>query len=397
MTSRVQFLLIVCALAPMFAVVSATVPGCGETTTIWPCENPIFDRMTHDGRPDECCRLECCEGVITEPYPADRCVWWDAGTDGDTEEDDAGPPPGAVDDGKCPGTCIDAPALGWSEPALLWLGPAGGEIPACPKQAPVLGFEGFADLVVPPASCGTCSCTTPTATCALPSGFTASSVACNLPGGVTTSFDAPDGWDGGCTNGQAIPACSGGPCLASLTAGPLVVEGEACLTITEKPTVPAEPPTFETAARACRRGSPVTCDDPMQVCSPVAAAPPGFQVCVHQSGDAECPAAFPDKHTVATGVDDQRTCSKCACGSPSGGKCAANLTVSTDNTCAAPLLSLPIASTGRVCVDIALSGTPLGSKSVDDITYLPGTCVASGGVATGTVTATGTSTFCCMP
>ena len=376
MTPKLRLLLLLGVLAPTFALALTTVPGCGETTTIYPCADPIYGRRDHNGHLDECCLVDPCN----DP-PPDK----DASADADDE-----PPPG------CPGACIDAPALGWSDPALLWTGPAGASPPACPPEAPVLGFEGFADLTVPAAGCPACACTTPAGTCALPTGYTASSASCGAVG-VTTSFNAPDAWDGGCTQANAVLTCGSAGCVASLTAGAITVQDESCAVATAQPAAPTEPVTYQTAARACKRGSSLGCDDPTLVCAPVSAAPPGFKLCVHRAGDAECPAAFPEKHGVATGVDDQRACSPCTCGSPTGGVCVAALNVFTDDACGAPLFVNPVSSTTQACFDIATPGVTLGSKSVDKLAYIPGACAASGGEPVGAATATGVSTFCCVP
>jgi hypothetical protein len=390
MAARLRFLLILCALASTFVVASATAPGCGGSTTIYPCTNPMFGRKAHDGRPDECCFIDCCVGIDAEPEYLAHCRWWDAGTSSDTDEESDGGPPAT-----CPGACIDAPPYGWSDPGLLWVGPAGTEIPACPAEAPVIGFEGFADLVVPPASCGLCMCDVPKGDCTLPSSFTASSADC-AGSGVTTAFDAPASWDGTCTNGQAISSCGSAGCVRSLTAGTLAVQNESCNAFRAESLIQLPPATHQTAARACKRGSSIACADPMQTCAPVAAAPPGFRLCVHQSGDVACPGSFPDKHVFATGIDDGRGCSPCTCGSPIGGVCVGTLNVYTDDACTSDLLSVSIASTGPACFDIVVPNATLGSKTVDKVEYIPGACAASGGELIGEATPTGLSTFCCQ-
>jgi hypothetical protein len=412
---RVRFLLVFCSLASLFGAVTAGLPACDEVAIIYPCANPIMGRKDHTGHEDACCETDCCEGVIASPGITDGCVWLDGGADADAQEDaEAGPPaddagPDGGEDAAtdahadaapaCPGACIDAPPLGWSDPAVLWLGAMGTPPPSCPTEAPVVGFQGFADLAAPPASCGACSCGEATATCALPSSLAVSSATCP-GGGVTTPFDPPASWDGSCTNGNPLQAnqmCGAVTCAKSLTTGPLVVQNEGCSAATALPVMPTPPATWQTAALACKRGSSVLCDDPLQVCAPVADVPPGFLVCVYQAGDVDCPASFPDKHAVAAGADDQRACSPCACGSPTGGLCVATLNVFTDDGCTAPLLSVPIGSTGPACFDLVPPGPALGSKTVDKVKYLPGACVPSGGEAIGQALPTGPATFCCRP
>lgn len=399
---RTVFLLV----AALAGSALATAGGaCGDVGSIYNCPDPIPGRLDHNGHHDPCCYVDPCHDE-------------DAGTDGgadaeaDAQEDaEAGPPAddGGLDAGpdaqadagpSCPGACVDAPPLGWSDPALLWLGPMGSAPPSCPAEAPVVGFQGFADLDAPPASCGACSCSASTASCTLPASFTASTAACNPGGGVATSFDAPAAWDGSCTADNAIgqgQMCGALACAKSLTAGPLTVTGEACGVVLGEPATPTPPATWQTAALACKRGSSAPCDDPTQVCAPVAVAPPGFALCVFQAGDVDCPSTFPDKHGVATGADDKRGCAPCACGAPMDGLCVATLNVFTDDVCAAPLLSVQVGSTGPGCFDLVPPGPALGSKSLDKLKYVPGTCAPSGGEAAGQVMPTGPATFCCRP
>jgi hypothetical protein len=58
---------------------------------------------------------------------------------------------------------------------------------------------------------------------------------------------------------------------------------------------------------------------------------------------------------------------------------------------------ITISSAGPVCLDIALPGQALGSKSAGPTTYLPGTCQPLGGDASGSVTKTEPATLCCRP
>ncbi len=140
----------------------------------------------------------------------------------------------------------------------------------------------------------------------------------------------------------------------------------------------------------------LTCSDPGQTCVP-AAAPPDFSMCIYHPGDVSCPDAYPDKHLVYAGFDDQRTCSPCACSAPLGSSCTALLSVFKDGTCYVPLLgSLPISSSGPSCIDLVPAGLPLGSKTVTALTYASGTCLPSGGEAAGTIEASGPATFCCL-
>ncbi len=282
-----------------------------------------------NGEADACCDVDPCPGhCLNDPCPDHDS---DAGTDATTS--DGGP-------SACSGACVPLPPADWQGPFLLSLSPEGSET-ACPGQAPVIAYQGHAGLNVPSASCGTCSCSAPSGTCAPPLTLTASSKPCYAPGAVTSAFDGPAAWDGACTAQNCIsqdPACSQGLSVQSLTATPLIMTEPGC---TPSLVVPhsLSTPSWTTAALACRGSATVglVCSDPSQTCVP-AAAPPDFSMCIYHHEDVSCPDAYPDKHLVFAGFDDQRACSSCVCSAPVGSSCSAALSVFKDGTCSVPLL-----------------------------------------------------------
>jgi hypothetical protein len=137
------------------------------------------------------------------------------------------------------------------------------------------------------------------------------------------------------------------------------------------------------------------CSDPGQTCVPTA-APPEFAMCIYHEADVSCPDSYPEKHLVYAGFDDQRACSACACSAADGSTCTATLSVLKDDACSVPLLSDPLSSSGPACFDLVPAGLPLGSKTLTALAYQAGTCTPSGGAASGTVEASGPSTFCCL-
>jgi len=65
---------------------------------------------------------------------------------------------------------------------------------------------------------------------------------------------------------------------------------------------------------------------------------------------------------------------RCTCGAPTGSACTATVSIykGTDLTCSGQgLEQKAISSEGPVCLDMALPGQPLGSKSAGPTTYLP--------------------------
>jgi hypothetical protein len=117
--------------------------------------------------------------------------------------------------------------------------------------------------------------------------------------------------------------------------------------------------------------------------------------CIYQDGDVACPMGpYAQKTLLYTGFADSRSCSACACGAPSGGTCAglvrlfdyegiedgcseAGPILPADGTCVATGAEI----TGYI---LELDGAPVG-----------GSCAASGGNPSGTVTGTNPITVCC--
>lgn len=289
----------------------------------------------------------------------------------------------------------------WEAPALLWFGTS-DQPPECPLGPTTISYEGKADLIAPIA-CEACACEQPTGSCVLPSVLTASTADCintMMPGWSTTSFNAPDPWSGACDSTTQTPAGA----AHSLTIGPLALKENGCA---PGPPVAAKVVSLHWSkfARACDVEMPAG-GLPRSICLPNKPLPPGFQLCIFYNGDHACPNdepgnIFTEQHVFYQGVEDDRQCSACTCGPPTGSACTATISTYKGNnlTCDdnAKFAQIPISSAGPVCVDIALPGQPLGSKSAGPTTYLPGACQPLGGDASGSVTKTEPATLCCRP
>jgi len=391
MTNNRRTKILVAIAALLAASLTVVAQGCSVSRgpTYYPCRYPIEDRLAKNGERDPCCDIEACpEHCLNDP-----CV----SASGDAGTDATIPPDGGIS--SCDGTCAPLPpAGGWEGPFLFSLSPEGME-PPCPAQAPVVAYQGHDGLLDSPTSCGTCACSTPSGACAPPLTLTASSTPCGDTSGMTASFNGPAVWDGACTAQGCIspaPSCSQALSVRSLTAAPLVLTEEACtpsIVIAQDVSMAH----WTNAALACR-GMPTEgfgCSDPGQTCVPVA-VPPEFSLCIYHEGDVACPSSYTDKHVVYAGVDDQRTCSACACGAPGGGACTAALSVFKDGVCSVALLSAPISSAIPSCFDLAPAGLPLGSKTVTALAYQAGNCMPSGGEPSGALLAADASTFCCL-
>lgn len=375
-------LLLVASMMMLSAMPGILAAGCGDSNQyVFDCQYPVDLHLDHNGQRDACCHIDPCpELCLNDPCP-------------DGGSDDAA--------SACAGTCVPVPPSGekWEGPGLLWIGPE-GTAPACPPLAPVVAFEAHDGLKALPASCGACSCSAASGSCAPPLSFTTSSKFCGDGSGMITPFDRPPAWDGSCTAKDCIspdPTCAHPMSVQSLTAAPLVMTEQGCV-----PSTAIAPdlgtPTWTTAVLACRgqTTSGPGCSDPDMTC-PAIPSPPDFAICLYHVSDVSCPDSYPEKHLVYSDFDDQRACSACTCSAPAGGSCSANLHVFKDSVCSTPLLgSVPLSSLGSPCFDITPAGSPLGSKTVTALAYTPGSCAPSGGEPSGDVVATNPSTFCCL-
>jgi len=126
--------------------------------------------------------------------------------------------------------------------------------------------------------------------------------------------------------------------------------------------------------------------------------------CVAREGKYdECPGNYnevgPRWYYKDNPIDD-RGCSECACGAPKDGICKGSLRVYSDESCTNELNSNPIGSTGPGCWDLIPPGPALGSKTISNLSYVPGKCAVAGGVPIGAVIPnddanSGAVTFCC--
>ena len=330
------------------------------------CTDPDKGHRGPNGEPDPCHYQDADAGEYTEPRCASgEYVHWRSG---------------------------------WDSPSWLWIGPE-DQAPECPFGPASVSYEGRTDLVAPTA-CEACTCQPPTGSCALPSKLTASKSVCSIPGAPTTSFNAPAPWDGHCDSTTQVPQGA----AYSLTIDALTMTENGC---TPGPTLPAKVVSlrWNTFARGCDVKLPM---GPLErtACVPADTLPPGFNLCIFHEGERDCldegsGSVFTERHVFYEGVEDARQCSACTCGAPTGSACTATISIykGADLTCSGPTVAngITISSAGPVCLDIALPGQALGSKSAGPTTYLPGMCPAMGGDASGSAVKINPATLCCRP
>jgi len=295
--------------------------------------------------------------------------------------------------GSCVGQCVAIPPLDFSGPMLVYIGPE-QDAPGCPAHAPVNAYEGFADLLDSSYYCPPCKCSEPI--CVLPEGVTASPETCMQgAGGVTTSVDAPPGWQGECT--APTTAIN----LGSVTIAPVTVR--PC-----EPIVEAVPdwnfdPLWKTFARACRgQVDNGRCADPGLICMPTAEPPPpGFRQCIEADAELglelDCPDTYPDRLTFYAGANDTRGCTECECAQVEASACVAQMSAYQSSACSSPLFeNIPVGVAPSLCLDV-MAGLQLSSMRGQWLTNEPGSCIPSGGDPEGEVVPEGPKVFCCQP
>lgn len=114
-------------------------------------------------------------------------------------------------------------------------------------------------------------------------------------------------------------------------------------------------------------------------------------MCIFQSGDHECPEAYPAKETRFQNIDDGRNCSACSCVGPAiGTSCGGTVHFGMNNSvdCAS---TVQVTATSCITNPVATSGVIAGRYVSDPNTA----CSLEGGVQSGVVAGAGQTTFCC--
>jgi hypothetical protein len=297
--------------------------------------------------------------------------------------------------------CAPNPQQSWYL-VWFWTGPASAE-PPCPSYAPSVGVRAYADLVAP-HNCDACGCEASTGSCKLPSQITGRIDPICMAGPDDIPFDAPDPWDGSCTDLNAVPAqsdCANNPCIKSVTAETMTVVGEQCAPSAIPEPAGLPPPTWQTVGLGCyAEDPPPKCNGKAGKCVPKADPPdPQWRLCTwRDDGDVQfdCLAPYEDRYIFYRSVDDQRKCSPCQCGAPQGSICSADLWIYEDGACSMPKALFGINSSFPGCATQYPPGVALGSKKAIDIQYTSGTCEPSGGQPEGEATPFYAVTVCCL-
>ena len=309
-------------------------------------------------------------------------------------------------------TCVPIIPSGWTGPVALYAG--AGAPPDCLQSGVYTTVKQNANSGLNPgsASCPTCSCdgssgvTCEASIVFMTDGTCAAGNCWGGKAGVLECGTAP-------FNNITVPstaACELIPTLISATGagakgvwmGPLTSPGGAC-TSGQTGTKNIPTPTWNQSVRAC--GDPPAggkgCG--AGACMPRPGTPFDNSLCIYRTGDEVCPSPFGKKTLAHQSFSDGRDCSACTCDPPNAA-CTGSLTLYTNDTCTAN--PTPVA-TPNTCVAIPVDPDPLtvfppgtgGAPPADTRSgklVATGTCPPKGGQVTGTASATGPITFCCL-
>jgi hypothetical protein len=224
--------------------------------------------------------------------------------------------------------CATTP-LGWTGPVALWSGTS-GNAPACPTAYPSDLLDAHDNLVVPPYTCPSCTCTPQNASCS----------------DLTFWFDTTTG----CSSSSAWLAIArvGGSC-SPLFLGHGKPDGGTARSSQLKPgnyvtgtcvanqTTPQfTNPSWGTDVLACGGGTTSGGGCGAGQCVPKPVAPFNTKLCIFRPGINACPSSYPNEMPSTANPQyyaafvDGRTCSQCTCGAPS---CGGTITTYTDGTC----------------------------------------------------------------
>ncbi len=279
--------------------------------------------------------------------------------------------------------CEPAAPSTWLGPIALYEG-SPSAIPACSAPFSSAVFTLYANPVQTPAQCSTCSCSQ--------IGVAGCSVNNSFHWGV-----CPDTGGSGDLEAMTGTCYTWAASIGVTTSTNMAAEYSTVGTYVncsspsaQTPTLPT--PTWSNAALGCALPFPSAngCESG-QVCSPIPSLPYNGKICVYQVGDVACPGSpYTAKRTYYTDNSDGRGCSDCGCSMQVAPTCT-NVTVHaySDTNCTNQIYAVNppiacVASTG------ALSFTATA-------TCTGGSCGASGGQPTGSITPTNPTTICCTP
>ena len=283
-------------------------------------------------------------------------------------------------------TCVPAVPRGWQGPTALFQA-TGDRLPTCPVGSSVQ-IAAAAGISAAPPDCASCLCGPAEGTVCQVSRlrFHAGPSCSGQSSTLTIASGVCQGFLLGTVNAASVSWDAANPA------------GGACVPGTDgSSTIP--PVELDAQALACG-SSELGSGCSGGVCAP--RPPPRFRAgaCIFRSGQQVCPAgSYSERFLYYDDVIDTRDCVDCACSSPSGARCTGSLTLATNLSCTADLITL---NAPGVCSRLPPDTSPpeppyLQSRSVfyDDGPPVGGSCSSSGGGPTGSAFLEDPITFCC--
>jgi hypothetical protein len=257
------------------------------------------------------------------------------------------------------------------DPVLLWVG-RHAEAPSCPGDR-LDYWEGWASEAASD-ECGPCTCGP--AACSAPSSLTTyAAIRCDGEGEPLT-IAAEEGWHGTCV---AIDPAVSSERFASVLFEPPALAPQCA------PSPPLDPPPISGSyARACPlESSYVSWAD--------------FAMCITPEADGLCRPGFKNRLEFTMRLSDNRACTPCACGAPTGGRCMADVMLYGDATCNTQIdLGAFIDQGDNPCHDVP-APLPLAAVRAVLTRQEPGSCTPTpvASKVVGTVERGERRVFCC--
>ena len=304
------------------------------------------------------------------------------GIDGskDGAQADATPIDAPIDAAICPAAsaCIEAPIGGWNGPAIFYEAASGATPPACGADYAVTALSLHGGLTGGNASCS-CSCGTPTGTtcgsATLNAYLDSACTGLRNNGTVPPNTCSPLGANSNYYT-LTVPDVTGGSCAAALAKN-----------------IPVA--TWNTQFLSCTSSGGFTsvgCSAD-QVCAPRPSAPFDSQVCIYTSGDVTCPSGstYSNRFVRYANYTDTRDCTTCSCGTPTG-SCGGRVDFRSSTSLGCNINPKSQITPGQ-CVALSLT---INSDLQEYVPAPAPTCAPSTGSVTGSLSATGPTTFCCL-